>query len=404
MSVIFLFNGAYTNAENIVDTLTATTGYTLISDEELIAEASNRCGIDKGKIEQAIYGKPSVFNKFTHEKERAVANIKSVLADHLRSDQIILAGYLGHLIPQKIKHVLKCLVIADMKHRVQLAVSAEGLSEDAAMDLIHKKDKVAFRWTNFVHGKEAWDTSLYDIILPAEKTEIDAAVNLIKENLAKKVVQVSAASKQAVLDFSLAAQAEVLLTQHGHTVDVSVDDGNVLLTINKKVLLLSKLEDELKGLVGTLGSAKSVKTKVGKDFHQSDIYRSHNFELPSKVLLVDDETEFVQVLSERLLIREVGSHVVYDGEQALELLKDEEPEVMVLDLKMPGIDGIEVLRQVKETKPKVEVIILTGKGSVEDKKLCMELGAFAYLEKPVDIEVMTKTMKEAYAKISKNKT
>lgn len=402
MSVIFLFNGAYTDAEKIVESLAAETGYKLISDDELIAEASNRCGIDKGKMEQAVYGKPSVFNKFTQEKERAVAHIKSVLADRLLNDQLILAGHLGHLIPEKINHVLKCLVIADMKHRTKLAASAEGLSEAAAVNVIHKKDKSAFRWTDFVHGKEAWDPSLYDIILPAGKTEIGAAVNLIKENLAKDVVQVSAASNQAVLDFGLAAQTELLLTQHGHAVDVSVDDGNVLLTINKKVLLLSKLEDELKGLVGTLSGVQSVKTKVGKDFHQSDIYRSHNFELPSKVLLVDDETEFVQVLSERLLIREVGSHVVFDGEQALELLKDEEPEVMVLDLKMPGIDGIEVLRQVKETKPNVEVIILTGKGSEEDKKRCMELGAFAYLEKPVDIEVMTKTMKEAYAKISKN--
>ncbi len=76
---------------------------------------------------------------------------------------------------------------------------------------------------------------------------------------------------------------------------------------------------------------------------------------------------------------------------------------MVLDLKMPGVNGMDVLRKVKKERPHVEVIILTGHGSEKDKDLAMELGAFAYLEKPVDIEILTKTMKEAYAKINESK-
>jgi len=73
----------------------------------------------------------------------------------------------------------------------------------------------------------------------------------------------------------------------------------------------------------------------------------------------------------------------------------DEPEVMILDLKMPGIDGIEVLRRVKAENPDIQVIILTGHGSEEDRKVCMELGAFAYLHKPVDIEVLSRTLREA---------
>jgi DNA-binding response OmpR family regulator len=92
--------------------------------------------------------------------------------------------------------------------------------------------------------------------------------------------------------------------------------------------------------------------------------------------------------------------VAYDGEEALSLVKSEEPEVMVLDLKMPGIDGIEVLRRMKKEHPNVEVIILTGHGSEREKELARELGAFAYLEKPVDIDVLSQTMKEAYRKLN----
>jgi DNA-binding response OmpR family regulator len=76
---------------------------------------------------------------------------------------------------------------------------------------------------------------------------------------------------------------------------------------------------------------------------------------------------------------------------------------MILDLKMPGIDGIEVLRRVKETQPGIEVIILTGHGSETDRETCMNLGAFAYLQKPVDIEILSATLKKANEKIQTQK-
>ena len=143
--------------------------------------------------------------------------------------------------------------------------------------------------------------------------------------------------------------------------------------------MLSRLEEDLKSIANGIPGVKSVKTRIGPDFYRTDIYRRQDFEMPSKILLVDDEREFVQTLSERLLMREMGSVVAYDGESALELIKEDEPDVMILDLRMPGIDGIEVLRRVKETQPGIEVIILTGHGSEADRQTCMELGAFAYL-------------------------
>jgi two-component system, OmpR family, response regulator CpxR len=76
---------------------------------------------------------------------------------------------------------------------------------------------------------------------------------------------------------------------------------------------------------------------------------------------------------------------------------------MVLDLKMPGIDGLEVLRRVKTEHPNVEVIVLTGHGSKEIERECLEIGACAYLEKPVDIDTLTRTMKEAYRKLKDKK-
>lgn len=114
---------------------------------------------------------------------------------------------------------------------------------------------------------------------------------------------------------------------------------------------------------------------------------------------VDDEKEFVQTVSQRLISRDVGTYGVYNGEDALELVTEDRPDVMVLDLKMPGLHGVEVLRRTKEIAPEVEVIILTGHGTSEDMEQCMKLGAFAYMNKPVNIEELSASIKKAYERI-----
>ena len=115
-----------------------------------------------------------------------------------------------------------------------------------------------------------------------------------------------------------------------------------------------------------------------------------------KILLVDDEKEFVETLSERIRMREHDSDVALNGEQALKKIDDDLPDVVVLDLKMPGMDGMEVLRRIRKAYPKVQVIMLTGHGSEKDEEEARKLGAFEYLQKPVEIETLMKKVKKAY--------
>ena len=114
------------------------------------------------------------------------------------------------------------------------------------------------------------------------------------------------------------------------------------------------------------------------------------------VLLVDDEDEFVKSLSERMQMRDLATDAALNGEQALELVDKEVPDVMVLDLKMPGIDGLEVLRRVRKTYPDVQVIMLTGHGSEKDEKEARRLGAFEYLQKPTEMDKLVETIKKAH--------
>ncbi|MHB8790501.1 MAG: response regulator [Desulfobulbaceae bacterium] len=115
-----------------------------------------------------------------------------------------------------------------------------------------------------------------------------------------------------------------------------------------------------------------------------------------KVLLVDDEETYVQTLSERLKMRDLKNDTVYDGSRAIEFVDENEPDVMVLDLKMPGIDGMEVLRQVKKKYPNIQVIILTGHGTDRDEDESRRLGVYDFLKKPVDIEELVGRIKAAY--------
>jgi len=402
MPVIGIFSGTFCRQEPIVQELHQRIGYEIVSDSDIVKKASGLCNIAENKIERAFSAKTSIFNNFTHEKERSVAHMKLAVAQMLLEDNVIFSGFSSQLIPNSISHVLRICLIADLKFRKESAEKEMQLTEKDAVALIRKEDEDRALWvqTNF-QTADPWDASLYDMVIPMDKMDVEQAVSSIHNHLKTDLLQPNDKSRQAAQDFLLAATVGATLTREGHNAEVDAEDGAVTITINKHVLMLTRLEEELKSIAARVPGVSSVNTKVGKDYHQTDIYRKVDFHAPSKVLLVDDEREFVQTLSERLLMRDMGSAVAYDGESALKLVNDDEPEVMILDLKMPGIDGIEVLRRVKETRPEIEVIILTGHGSEADRKVCMDLGAFAYLQKPVDIAVLTDTLKEANEKIRK---
>jgi len=119
-----------------------------------------------------------------------------------------------------------------------------------------------------------------------------------------------------------------------------------------------------------------------------------------RVLLVDDEADFLDTLVKRMSKRKVLAHGVGSGEDAIAYLNQNEVDVVVLDVKMPGMDGIETLRAVKKKFPLTEVIMLTGHASMEVAIEGMELGAFDYLMKPVDFDDLLYKLEDAYKKKS----
>lgn len=115
-----------------------------------------------------------------------------------------------------------------------------------------------------------------------------------------------------------------------------------------------------------------------------------------RVMLVDDEKEFVDVLAERLEARDFELTKAYSGDEALAKLQENDVDVTVLDVLMPGKDGVETLREIKSAKPLVEVIMLTGNATVETAVEGMKKGAFDYLMKPTETKDLVEKIVRAY--------
>jgi len=114
-----------------------------------------------------------------------------------------------------------------------------------------------------------------------------------------------------------------------------------------------------------------------------------------KILLVDDEEEFVTTLAERLELRGLQARAASNGEDALHMIEADTPQIVILDVMMPGLGGLEVLKRIKAQNSQIHVILLTGRGSTKEGIEGMQLGAFDYLMKPINIEELIKKMQEA---------
>lgn len=120
--------------------------------------------------------------------------------------------------------------------------------------------------------------------------------------------------------------------------------------------------------------------------------------MSEKVLLVDDEIDFLDTFSERMRTQGMEVAVASSGADALKMVEQEFYDVIILDLLMPGVDGLETLKILKEKKPELRVILLTGHATVEKGIEAMKLGATDFLEKPADLNLLAEKIKKAQAK------
>jgi DNA-binding NtrC family response regulator len=120
--------------------------------------------------------------------------------------------------------------------------------------------------------------------------------------------------------------------------------------------------------------------------------------VPLRVLFVDDEEELVSTVVERLNLRGIEASGATSGLEALARVGEKVFDVVVLDVRMPGLGGLDVIKRLKQSHPDLEVILLSGHGAKEDVEVGLRLGAFDYLQKPVEIEDLIEILRRAAAR------
>ncbi len=398
MAVITIDSATFCHGPEVTERVAEKLQLSRVGDEEVFSAATDLSGIAATKLSRMVYGPSSFFPSGTRDTVTAVAALRVAMVEAIGPDNLVYHGLLGHLLSTGLAHVLRVCLAGT--HDFRLAEAGKlGVGNRDARRLIKVDDEARADWMDLVVGLGAWDKSMYDIFIAMQETSLDDAVDLICDHARRPVLALTGGSERALVDVRRAAAVNYELAREGHDVDVVCDAARATVLVKKYSIFRDRQNRELEKIALGIEGVSSVEVRPGPRFKEPDISFKIDLEVPSKVLLVDDEQEFVNTLSERLETRKMTPAVAYNGEEALAMVADDQPEVMVLDLKMPGIDGIEVLRRMKKTHPETEVIILTGHGSTTEEELAAELGAFAYLRKPVDIEVLTETMQAAYRKI-----
>lgn len=365
-------------------------------DESLYTTSSKQFNIPRDKFVSALSGRVSLFNKFTREREKHIAGFKKIMTGLMKDDNILLHGIASSLIPGTISHVLRVCLIANWDYRIERAARRFKGSTIEAEKYVTEHDRLLYNWTTFLHNKRPFDPQLYDIVIPMHEMSVMDAAALIENHALSEPLRTTKRSVNALHDFFRATEINLRLVNSGYDVEVDVFSDLAVLTIHTHVARLKSFREKISEIALGVEGISEVKTQIGDGFNYPSINPMSRVATPDRILICENEQEFMHTLSERLQAADLKSSVVYDGQQALEVAKKDEPAVMVLDLMMPGIDGLNTLRTIKEEHPDMKVIILTREFDPEEESLSHEMGAYAYLKKPVNVDKMARIMKSAY--------
>ncbi len=268
MPIITITSGVYSNAESIVEKLSAHLGFKVLTDSDILEETHKVYAIKPSTLKKVADSKQLMFGDLIHTRKRSIACLKNIVSRYVSQSEWLFHGLLGHLVPTQTTHIMKVLIIAAKDSRNLTGINENGLSKKDVEKNIANADKSAFLWTNSLFEKKAWNKSLYDIVVPTDKLLVDDACELITEHFNRLLQIPKEVVEQEDKDFMLTSEIELALSKIGNELSVSVKNRNVIVTINKSVMMLSRLEQKICGVVQDIACVKSVKTKIGKNYFQ----------------------------------------------------------------------------------------------------------------------------------------
>jgi len=261
MPIITISRGSYSKGKAVAEKVAQKLGYECIS-RDIILEASEEFNVPEIKLIRAIHDAPGILDRLSHEKNRYTAYVQTALLKHFRKDNIVYHGLAGHFFVKGISHVLKIRIIADLEERVRLEMEREGITRAEALHLLKKDDEERRRWSQYLYGTDAWNPSLYDLVLHIHKVSVDDAVDIICHTAGLQAFQATPESKKAMEDRVLAAEVKAALIGIHHAIKISAQDGIVFVRSEATVQQQSSLSHDIEKIAAQISGVKDIRIDV----------------------------------------------------------------------------------------------------------------------------------------------
>jgi len=261
MPIVTISRGSYSRGKEIAEKIADTLGYECIS-RDIILEASEQFNIPEIKLARAIHDAPSILDRFTYGKEKYIAFIRAALLRHFQNDNTVYHGLAGHAFVQKIPHVLKIRIIANLEDRIKEEVKRENISPEQARHMLVKDDAERRKWSMALYGLDTWDQRFYDMTLHLETMGVDDAVSTILHMIQRPCFQTTSESRELLDNLSLSAQVEAALVNEYPKVKADAEKGIVYVRIRGSLIDEKRITEKVNRLIDGLEGVKKVNVTI----------------------------------------------------------------------------------------------------------------------------------------------
>ena len=261
MAIVTISRGTYSRGKEIAENIAGALGYECIS-REIILEASEQFNIPEIKLARAIHDAPSVLDRFTYGKEKYIAFIRAALLKRFQNDNMVYHGLAGHAFVQKIPHVLKIRIIANLEDRVKEEVKREKISSGQARQMLVKDDAERRKWSMALYGLDTWDQRFYDMTLHLETMGVRDAVSTILHMIGRPCFQTTPESREMLENLSLSAQVEAALVHEYPKVKAEAEKGIVFVRIRGSLIDEKRITEKVNRLLDGLEGVKKVNVTI----------------------------------------------------------------------------------------------------------------------------------------------
>ena len=264
MCIITISRGSFVGGKAVAERLGQRLGLVPVSREDVLARAAKEYGVLETELNNTLNAAPHFWQQVPGKRLAYVKCVAAVLFDHASAGSLLYHGHVGHLLFAGISHVLKVRVIADMEHRIQLAMDHAKLKREEAIARIHRVDENRRRWARLLYSLDWEDPTQYSVILNVGQISVDGACDTIARMSELADFQLTAESQKRFEDLRLSSKVWATLAKDPVTrsagIDVVADGGNVVITgsvgSSKALELIPRIASAVEGV-------KAVRCEVG---------------------------------------------------------------------------------------------------------------------------------------------